>query len=163
MYKPNVCVVSIPANVGDNTKRSLEFIRPLEPSVRNVVLITGPLPEEVSTNSNIYIICIGYDSERQFLPVRILKHAIIHLKICFHLLAHRRDFEIVLFHLGGQVLLLPIVTARLLHKKVALFIVGSFANEVKMWSIGGKVANVPGLGIGMEADANQKIPIGTIS
>ena len=98
---------------------------------KNIFLITGDEGYEFfqkETSINTY--AISYRTSTSFIK-RIVNYFSFQLKISVVIYKTKRQSEILIFFLGGETLLLPIVTAHLLRKKVILMFAGS---NIKMLS-----------------------------
>jgi glycosyltransferase involved in cell wall biosynthesis len=98
---------------------------------KNIFLITGDEGYEFfqkETSINTY--AISYRTSTSFMK-RIVNYLSFQLKMSVLIYKTKRQSEILIFFLGGETLLLPIVTAHLLRKKVILMFAGS---NIKMLS-----------------------------
>ena len=122
---------------------------------QNISIITAPLGENGVTplsnlvqivknvTANVYIIS-GWKGYEKFcdmenikvysntdhiiksnLPIRILKFMKIQLKTSYHLIRLRKDIKTVIFFIGGEGMIFPALTAKLLRKKTLIVLTGS--------------------------------------
>ncbi|MFC1865767.1 glycosyltransferase family 4 protein [Chloroflexota bacterium] len=117
----NLCVITFPLQ---NYVPLVRLVRTLEPLANNITLITGNFPN-VSVADNVTVINVKNDQKQQTMLLRIPKYVITQLKITYQLIKTYKKTDIVLFFVGGFGLVLPMVTAKLLRKKVILSMAGS--------------------------------------
>jgi glycosyltransferase involved in cell wall biosynthesis len=77
--------------------------------------------------------------------LRIPKYVIVQLKLMYHLIKMKARFDIAIFYVGGGGLILPMLTAKLLRKKIVLIMPGSVVRSAAevykgaLWGFGGFV------------------------
>ena len=98
------------------------FVRILEPTVGELVLITGNYPEEDVFSSRIKLINIDRESGRQSMLGGLPRFGLRQLKTLFHLGRNMRHASIVVFFLEGGMSLLPMLAARLAGKKTVMVV-----------------------------------------
>jgi len=92
---------------------------------KNIFLITGDEGYDFfQKDRSVETYTISYRTSTFFIK-RILNYLSFQLKMSLLIYKTRRQSDILIFFLGGQTLLLPIVTAHLLRKKVLLMFAGS--------------------------------------
>ena len=124
----NLCVVTFPLQ---NYVPLAILLQTLEPLADRITVITGNFPRQAVNSRKIIIKEIKHDHKQQMMLVRIPKYIITQLKIVYQLIKARNGTNIVIFYVGGTGLLLPILTAKLLRKKIILIIAGSSSKTVE--------------------------------
>ena len=120
-----LCLVTFPVGGGGEGHVLVEnFLHVLEPLTREIYLITGNYPDSAIFSLKIHLRNIKHDSKRQSLLIRIPKYVVTQLRISYNLARVANEIDIVIFFIGGA-LLLPMLTAKLLRKKTVLVVTGS--------------------------------------
>ncbi|MBT9145869.1 MAG: Alpha-D-kanosaminyltransferase [candidate division WS2 bacterium] len=115
------------------------FVQVLEPIVDELVLITGNYPEKDVFSSKIKLInIIKAQSRKQSLLVEIPKFALRQLRMAYHLAKNMSQARIVIFFLEGGTLLLPMLVARLAHKKTIIVVTYSASQIARQVNQGSK-------------------------
>jgi glycosyltransferase involved in cell wall biosynthesis len=99
------------------------FIDILEPLSNELFVITGKFPER--PNKKIHILQIISDNKKELTLVRAIKYIFWELKTTFNLIKISKNVDIVIFHIGTGIALLPILTAKLLGKRTIKAATGS--------------------------------------
>lgn len=123
--KPNVALITLP--IGNKIGESFvtKSLRLLEPLCGELFLITGNFL--AGTSGRVCVInikCPRSYGEKSSVWVRILRFLLIQLRISLRLVQISSRIEIALFHLGGELNLLPIFCSKLSGKKTAIFYYG---------------------------------------
>jgi len=126
-----VCLVTFPtAAIGGGHVLVENFLRVLEPLTREIYLITGNYPDSAIFSPKIHLRNISHDSKRQPILIRIPKYIVTQLRISYNLARVVKKTDVVIFFLGGP-LLLPMLTAKLLGKRTLLIVTGSGGESAK--------------------------------
>lgn len=97
-----------------------KFIQVLEPTVDELVLITGNYPEKDVFSPKIKLINIVPDTKKQSLLFRIPKFIFLQLKFAWHLVSNLSQTKTVFFFLEGGLFLFPMLVAKLARKKTII-------------------------------------------
>jgi glycosyltransferase involved in cell wall biosynthesis len=137
MKKPSVCVVTIPTLAFNERVGVDNFIRLLQPSSENLLVITGDcLSKSYPTNVRLKPIRSFKVSS---LLSRLFSKLVDPLRVTLRIIKCSRDFEIACFHVGVGFNQLAIITAKILRKKIVIYqFGGNFLFEqrlmaVKLW------------------------------
>lgn len=128
--KLNVALITQPLGEGGVPilKNYLELIAPV---VGQIYSITDDFPSP--SKENIHVLRIAApDASNKPLPLRILRLLWIQVKICSHLLKVSPKVTVVIFHIGSDLYLLPMVVAKLLGKKMVRFVVGRHSHFARV-------------------------------
>ncbi len=74
---------------------------------------------------NLVVESIGKKKRETQYLFQILSHTILQLKICIKLILKNKHFDRIIFFIGGEKMVLPILVAKLLGKKTFLLMAGS--------------------------------------
>ncbi|GAB6275364.1 MAG: hypothetical protein STSR0004_22300 [Peptococcaceae bacterium] len=107
------------------------FVQVLEPTVDELVLITGNYPEKDVFSPKIKLININHDSKKQSLIIRIPKFIIMQLKFTLNLIKNLPQTKMVIFFLDGGLYLLPLLAAKLTGRKTLAVITQSSSKIAK--------------------------------
>lgn len=126
--KKKICLVTPPYRFSDSAGQVVlsQFIEILEPILNGIFIITG----EFKSESNNRIINIKPHEDKKLL-LKILKYLINQLKISFTLIKISKNVNIIFFFLGGSLLTVPIILAKILRKQVVLIATGSDSKVIK--------------------------------
>ena len=102
----------------------------LEPLSNELFVITGKFPDR--PNKRIHIIRIKSDEKRELTLIRTIKFISKQLRITFNLIKISKNVDIVIFHIGTGISLLPVLTAKLLEKKTVLVATGLLSQSAKV-------------------------------
>ena len=111
----NICVITGPFQNIVGVAILSNFIDILEPISNELFAITGKFPDRPS--KRIHIIRIKSDAKKELTLIRAIKYIIKQLKTAFNLIEISKDVDVVIFHIGTGIDVLPILTAKLLRKK----------------------------------------------
>ena len=127
--KPNICVVTLPFVdlVGETILSN--FIDILEPLSNELFAITGKFPDR--SNKRIHIIRIKGDDKKEFTLIRAVKYVVKQLRTTYNLIKISKNIDIVIFHIGTGIDVLPVLTAKLLGKKTVKVATGLSSNNIK--------------------------------
>ncbi len=118
-----VCVVTFPISEAGTIPLS-QLIDILHAVSKKVYLITGDAAYVLfREDERIHTYGIRHETRGSLLP-RIISYISTQLRISYRLLKIIADVDICIFYMGGEGLLLPLLTARLLRKKVVLSLAG---------------------------------------
>lgn len=126
LNKPNVAVVThaFSSKLGEIFSSSL--IKIIEPSVNEIFVISGNFkPEGLLSNEKIHLRNVKPVKEEQPWPIKFLKYVPAQLEMCANLAKISSNIDIVIFAQGGTWLILPLLCAKLLRKKVILDVMAS--------------------------------------
>jgi len=108
-----------------------KFVQVLEPTVDELVLITGNYPEKDVFSPKIKLININHDSKKQSLIIRIPKFIFMQLKFTLNLIKNLSQTKMVVFFLDGGLYLLPLLAAKLAGRKTIMVITQSSSQIAK--------------------------------
>lgn len=121
--KPTVCIVTFPISAAGNTPLS-NLIALLEPLTSILSVITGNAGYEfIKSKKGISSYCINHKTGKN-IPTQILKYIWVQLKISYQILQIRNKTDCYIFFIGGEGLIIPLITVKLFRKKAVLFLVG---------------------------------------
>ena len=124
---PSVAVI-VPPSVGHIMGEIFltDMMKILDQLAESVYLIATCRPI-VDSNSNLHLIQMtGYRLDDPLLAKGI-KFFLIELKSCFHLLRVSKNIDVVLFHMGSGLYLLPLVVAKILRKRTIFSAAGLYS------------------------------------
>ena len=132
MKNLKICVITqpLPEIKGGHILVS-NLLEILEPLSNEIFVITGNFPEDLIVGRNIHIKNVKSDSKRETMWIRIFKCILTQLRIALNLIKISKNVDIVIFFVGGMALLLPMITANLLRKRVLLIATGSGSESAK--------------------------------
>ena len=123
MKKPYVCIVTTTL-YAENLKQFLDNAITLMRPISNLHVITGNFPNRYD---NVEVIEVERNCGRlknESLSFRLLQNVKAQLKITFEFINNSSKFQIVCFHSGEYLNLLPCIMAKLLRKKIIIFHLG---------------------------------------
>ena len=121
--KLNICVITRPITTVVGAALLSNFMDVLEPLSNELFVITGKFPDR--PNKRIHIIRIKSDDKKEFTLIRAIQYAVKQLRISYNLIKISKDVDIVIFHIGTGIDVLPILTAKLLGKRTIKVATGS--------------------------------------
>jgi len=107
------------------------FVQVLEPTVDELILITGNYPEKDVFSPKIKLININHDNKKQSLIIRIPKFIFMQLKFTLNLIKNLSQTKMVVFFLDGGLYLLPLLAAKLACRKTIIVITHSSSQIAK--------------------------------
>jgi len=123
MRKPNIGILTAPIGARGNIPLS-NLVDILYPLSNDIYLITGNAGYTFfKDDKRMHTYGIRHKSGANVFT-RILKYFYAQLKISYKLMKVTRNVDIWIFFIGGEDLLLPLLTARLLRTKVVLALAG---------------------------------------
>lgn len=127
-----ICVITqpLPKIKGGHILVS-NFLEILEPLSNEIFVITGNFPEDLILDRKIHIENVKSDSKRETMWIRTFKYILTQSKLSFNLIKISKNVDIVIFFIGGVALLLPMLSAKLLRKRVVLIATGSASITAK--------------------------------
>ena len=108
-----------------------KFVQVLEPSVDEMVLITGNYPEEDVFSPKIKLINTNRNTKERFFLLSIIRFIFLQLKFTWHLVKNLSQTKVVFFFLEGGLYLFPVLAARLVRKKTITVITHSSSQIAK--------------------------------
>lgn len=120
---PRICMITgpLPDSIVDADIIHISgLLRLLEPLAEKIFVISRNLPENIFSNDKIQIKNIKHRSNSRWMFIRIPKFVIMQLKISYQLFKMGKKIDIVLFSIGAVELVLPMILARLMRKKIIL-------------------------------------------
>jgi glycosyltransferase involved in cell wall biosynthesis len=106
-----------------------QFLQVLEPIGKELFFLTDNYPSSAIFSSKIHLWKIKKYRKKDHLLLRIADHIITQLRISYRLAKIANRINIVVF-VGTTILLLPMLVARLFHKKTVYISVGFIAGAV---------------------------------
>lgn len=126
LNKPNVALITgiLNKETGIDEMFVVNFLQIIEPLCGKIFLITGNFLS--SADERVHIINIKYRNSAKIRPIwiRILRFILTQLRISANIIKVSRNVSIVLFYLGGENNLLPMLCSKLLRKKTITFYLG---------------------------------------
>ena len=126
--KYNIGVITYPFTdmVGETITK--KFVKILEPLVKKLYLITGQFSY---TSEKVHVIKIKTIKSMDSLPMRPFKYILTQLNITFRLVKICKNVDIVIFFLGARSHTLPLLTAKLLRKKIIMVLTGMTKKQAR--------------------------------
>jgi len=126
-YRLRICLITTPLPSGLHVLVE-NFLHVLEPLAKTIYLVTGNYPRSAVFSTKIHVSSIGYDHKKQAALIRVVKNVVGQLRLSLSLarVAHKTD--VVIFFLASP-LLLPMLAAKSLGKKVVLVSTGSWSSS----------------------------------
>ena len=127
-----ICVVTAP--FGDQKSATAgheilsNFLKILVPLSCEMFVITGNFPENRVRNKKIHVQNINRHTEESMFW-KVLKHIWTQLTISIEFVKVSKNIDIAIFYFGGATLLFPMLSAKLIRKKVVLFTPGSRSKD----------------------------------
>ena len=125
--KVNICIVGF---LGRHLPKLVYLLSRVAESVYVITIVSDSSPvsfrnflESINKQKNVKLIKLQYHTSYSIF-MRILNHIHMQLRITLHLLMLQRCVNLFLFFIGGEGLILPILTLRLFKNKVALMLGG---------------------------------------
>lgn len=109
----------------------LNLIEILKPLSNAIYVITGNFPEDLTLDKKVQIKNVKQDSKEETMWIRTAKYILTQLRISLNLIKISKNVDILIFFVGGTVLLLPMLSAKLLKKRVVLIATGSGSESSK--------------------------------
>jgi len=137
-----LCVITMPLQ---NYVPLAILLRTLEPLADRITVITGNFPRQAVSSRKVIVKEIKHDRKQQMVLVRSLKYLITQIRIMYQLIKVRNETNIVIFHIGGSGLLLPMLAAKCLRKKIILIMAGFSPKSIQeihrasLWGAGAAI------------------------
>jgi glycosyltransferase involved in cell wall biosynthesis len=130
MKNRTVGIITIPISKSGLTPLSnlVDIICSLSPAV---FLITGDAGYQFYKNDNRLTSFKIFHSNSTFFLLRIFNYMIIQVTISFFIVTTRKKVDCFIFFVGGDTLALPMITARILKKKVFILFAGSIIKTLE--------------------------------
>ena len=131
-----ICLITTPTEgilgkTGGGDIQIERMLHILEPLATEIYLIDGNYPQSAVFSSKIHLKNIKSDSKKQWMLIRILKYVIIQLKIFYNLAKIANKIDVCVFWVGAMAFSLPMLSAKLLHKRTVLIATGSAAKSAE--------------------------------
>ena len=123
--KLNIAIVGNPVNTLGRDIFLCKFINILAPLASKVLVLAGKFKCKNPLPSNVTVITIQGDELQEPLIVRIFKYLLRELKYSFALVRNASTFNVVIVF--GAERFIPVITSKLLGKKVLLHVGGRFS------------------------------------
>jgi glycosyltransferase involved in cell wall biosynthesis len=124
-----ICVITYPRSSASITPL-LNLVKILSVLTQSLYLITGNEGRNVlNLQKNISGYAIQY-KKRAFIPLRLIEHAILQLKITIKILQINNNVDLFIFYMG-EALALPMLACKCTGKPVMVSLAGSFAQISK--------------------------------
>ncbi len=144
-----ICMINAPlvSSTPDNHIHVLNLLRLLEPHADEIFVITGNFPQDAVDDEKIHIKNIKHRSDSRWMLLRIPRFLLMQLKISYHLIKLAKKIDVVFFSIGAALLTLPMMSAKLMRKRV-IFIypgvgvikkVSDMAYKEKLYRLGGRI------------------------
>jgi len=141
-----ICVITCPlGEIAGGHGLTHDLIKVLEPLADELFMITGNFPEDAVSNPRVHIRNVKYTSNRRPMFIRILKFALLQLRISLNLIKISKSVDIVIFYIGSRSFLPPTLSAKLLRKKIVSIVTGSASKSAReiyaktVWGYGGVI------------------------
>jgi glycosyltransferase involved in cell wall biosynthesis len=122
--KPKIAVINIPLTVKSGNIPLSNLLDILLANSSKLYLVSGKIDMDFLKGKNINLYTINHSKCSNVL-LRVFKYIYAQLKISFVLLSKLRNIEMFFFFIGGEQLILPILTAKILRKKIVLILAGN--------------------------------------
>ena len=130
MKKENIGIITFP--IGDAGYVATSNLVDILSSISNeIFLITGNKGSDLGkgkTNTHIY--SVNHEKGPNIF-IRIIKYVDIQLKISYQLKKNTKNTRVWVFFIGGNLLIIPMIVAKLLRKKIILVLSGSSYESFK--------------------------------
>lgn len=131
MKKTNIGIVTVPIHYKGTVPLS-NLVDVLHPLTDDIYLITGKAGYDFfKEDRRIYAYKIRHESGKSIF-MKIIRFAYMQLKISYKLAKIARNVDIWFFFIGGDDLVLPMLTAKLLRKTVVLLFTGAPGMTLKV-------------------------------
>lgn len=141
-----LCIISFPSGV---TQYRAKLVKLLEPICDELYMITGNVLHkgDFPENGNFHLITIRSKAASGAsrlpkwlsLPARVFNLILWQVEMSYQLIRLSRDIDTVVFFIGGDLLILPLLSAKLLRKRVVKIVTESTAELHGM--VSGKFAH----------------------
>lgn len=121
--RKRICMITgpLPDSIADaDIVHISSILRLLEPLTEKIFVISRNFPENIYINNKIQIKNINHQSSSRWIFTRIPKFITMQLKISYQLFKLGKNIDIVLFSIGAAPQFIPMITARLMQKKIIL-------------------------------------------
>jgi len=108
-----------------------KYIKMMAPISSEIYLITSNYPADSIINKKIHVENISTDDMLQSIWIRAIKYMFMQIQMSIKLAELSKNIDILIFFVGGTALILPMVTAKILGKKVVLESTGSGYDSAK--------------------------------
>lgn len=144
--KLRICLITFPLSGIKGGHILVEnLLKIIEPLAEHVFLITGNYPQSAVFSPRIHLRSVKYNSRERSTLLKILKHIVTQVKMCYDLVLIAGKIDIVIFFAEGTTLVLLMLVAKLLGKKAILIATGSGRRGAEqqfkraLWGRGGSV------------------------
>lgn len=127
--KPNILVITHASGIIPAQAILSNFIDVLEPLSNELFVITGKFPDR--PNKKVHIIRIKRDNKKELTVIKVIKYIFEQLKTTFYLIKISENVDIIIFHIGTDIALLPIFIAKLQGKRIIKVATGSISTSMK--------------------------------
>jgi len=124
MKKSNIGLITFPVGKAGVIPIS-NFLEILSPISKDIYLITGNEGYDFFNEDGRFIVSGIHHERGGNIFIRIIKYIFTQLKISYRMVQISKNIDLWIFFIGGHALLLPMLTAKLLGKKVILALAGS--------------------------------------
>jgi len=104
------------------------FIATLEPLVAHICVVGGTHLANRFDPSKVEVVPVKGRHPRSFVA-RVLSYILTQLEVAFRVMKNLKHVDMLFFHIGGSPLVLPMISAKLYRKRVAIVVVGSVADQ----------------------------------
>ena len=135
--RPNVAIVTSPFSAPAGPAILSNYIEQLKPITGQMYIVTEKSFD--TGEEDVHIIGVAAPiAQREPLLIRAAKFLLTQLATSFSLLKVPRNVKVIIFQIGTALYLLPILSAKLLRKKIIVFAVGrpSHVSKVEYGHIG---------------------------
>lgn len=122
--KVRICVITFPTGKAGSIS-TLNFVKILFSITNEIYIITGNVAYDTfKDNKSIHVYGVSHKSGKIFFS-RIIRFIITQLRISYHLIKIMKNIDVLFLTQGSEVLIIPIITAKLFRKKIILAMAGS--------------------------------------
>ncbi len=137
--KMRVCLVTFYLAYGDNPETRLsDLLSIFKPLAKEIFLITSlrSSSHPIFQNEKIHLINIKYPSQSRFMIVKALKVLTAQLAISWRLIKISRHIDTIFWGISTDILIIPMLLARLVGKKNINFVAGKGFEEMRLMHSG---------------------------
>ena len=119
-----ICIMTFPTGKAGSIS-TLNLVKILNSITNEISLITGNVGYDTfENNKSIHVYGIPHKSGKIFFS-RIIRFIITQLRMSYYLIKIMKNIDVLFLTFGSEVLILPVITAKLFQKKIILAMAGS--------------------------------------
>ena len=127
-----VCVLTCPLGKHPGSHVLIaNLTKILEPITERIHVITGNFPKDAVLGEKIHVISTKYWTQGKPVLLRIPQYIMFHLRTSYYLAKISSSIDMVVFYIGTDDFILPILLAKMLRKKVVMIATGSIVQSAR--------------------------------